>query len=349
TVQCDMVKEHLVAKAQDLANRLLKGLAQHARQKNVSISQQFEQILTQIKSHPKDAHELSALKDLVSRVENFEIVRLQEEISDMQAIMNLLEEFLYPVSNEDFTLSWNVVRYPQFIREALEDTKERIKQDSNIFETQLDQERDQLMRNLKKYQDEVENFVLYGLGTMQEMEECASKVEQLREKLVRAEKQVRSFNDRDILFGKEVREYAELKKLQDDFVPYDQLWSTMSDFHANHTVWLTGPFHELNAERVSDLVDKWYKLMYKLEKQFTSVSAVEPAKVAEDMRQKIQDFKRHVPVIRWLRTPGLRQRHWQEISKLLNYNLEPDSSLTLSHILSLPVHQHAEQLEEVCC
>jgi hypothetical protein len=41
--------------------------------------------------------------------------RFQREISAMQAKMGVLEDFQFRVSREDFDLSWNVVRYPQYI------------------------------------------------------------------------------------------------------------------------------------------------------------------------------------------------------------------------------------------
>jgi len=124
------------------------------------------------------------------------------------------------------------------------------------------------------------------------MEEYATQVEALREKLNRCRQQVTTFSERDELFGVQPKEYTELQELQAQFELYFNLWSTTSDFHASHALWMTGPFIELDAQKVVDNVDNWYKLMFKLEKALAD-QAPEPAKVAEEMRKKIEEFRHH--------------------------------------------------------
>ncbi len=98
--------------------------------------------------------------------------------------------------------------------------------------------------------------------------------------------------------------------------------------------WLGGQFLEVlqDPNEIERLVHGWHKLMTQLEKQFREAGATKPAAVAADTLKHITAFKEHVPLIQWLRSPGLYQRHWERISKILNKQLDPEN-LTLQQVL----------------
>ena len=124
---------------------------------------------------------------------------------------------------------------------------------------------------------EVETFREFGLGTALQMEEYATQVERLQDKLDRADQLVKSFNMRDVLFGEEPTEYTHLLDLRRKFKPYFQLWSTTSLFNASYALWMNGRFIELDPATIEKDVNAWYKLMFKLEKDLIAEEAVKPS------------------------------------------------------------------------
>ena len=156
-----------------------------------------------------------------------------------------------------------------------------------------------------------------------------------------------SFNEREGLFEMELTEYEDLDQIKREFEPISRLWSIASLFHTSHTVWMTGPFIELDPVKMESDVTSWWKAMYKLEK-LLSEKAPEPAKVATEMKEAIAKFKLHIPIISNLRNPGLRSRHWDALSDVVGQGIVPDVSLTWSQLLSLDVHDHREEIEKIC-
>ena len=347
-IDCQMIKEQLVSQAQAVSTKLMDGLAMRVREQCQSIAADFDSIMEGISAKPQDAQGLAALRALAADVRSRQIPHMKEVINDMQAVLKVLEEFLYSVDAKDFALSWNVVRFPGLIQSALKDTEFQIEADNERFQTQLAQEREQVQKNVTSYRSEVETFTQFGLASLAEMEEYASQVEALQAKLDKVQQAVDTFNERDAIFEVELTSYDEFEALKKDFEPHYQLWSTASDFHASHALWMTGPFIELDPITMEHNISTWFNLMFKLEKTLAE-SAPEPAKVAEEMREKIAEFKTHFPIVQWLRNPGLRPRHWNAVSEIIGQTINPDHALTLSAILQMPVHKHAEKIEEICC
>ena len=350
-IELHLLKEQLISKAKEVSNKLLEGLAGEIRQQNLDITTKFESMLARIKKKSTSVNELAELKSFSRQVETVEIPKLQKEIDHMQEKIRCLMLFRYPISRADFNLSWNVNRYPLHLMEGMEDTKLQIELDNSHFQKQLQEEQGRFQIDLEEYAQEVQSFIEFGMGTTAQMEQYASKVEALQDKLQAAEAKVASFNERDQLFGDVPMVYDELTAIKAKFKPFFELWSTTSLFNGSYSVWMTGPFVELDPVQIGKDVSAWHKLMYKLERELLADDAVKPSKVATEMKAKIQEFKSNLPVISWLRNPGLRQRHWDKLSATLAPGrqafLTPDADLTLSQILALDIASHKSAIEDI--
>ncbi len=54
-----------------------------------------------------------------------------------------------------------------------------------------------------------------------------------------------------------------------------------------------------------------------------------------------------LPVITNLRNPSLKQRHWDNIENILEYNFTKEEPMTLGLLTSLDAFAHTEAIEEV--
>uniref|UniRef100_A0A8C5C8I2 Dynein axonemal heavy chain 7 n=1 Tax=Gadus morhua TaxID=8049 RepID=A0A8C5C8I2_GADMO len=142
--------------------------------------------------------------------------------------------------------------------------------------------------------------------------------------------------------------------------PYDLLWSTALSFYQQAEVWMNsgpesnielgdpcslrlipGPFQKLDAEKVCEQLDLMWRTVYKLTKQFSSLPG--PRRVAETFRRKMDQFKQHLPVLSTICNPGLKERHWEQISSLVGFEVRPDGEASLAAMLE----QGLSQLEEI--
>ncbi|EAY14656.1 Dynein heavy chain family protein [Trichomonas vaginalis G3] len=70
-------------------------------------------------------------------------------------------------------------------------------------------------------------------------------------------------------------------------------------------------------------------------------------RVLNPLSQQIDEFKKHVPLIMKLRHPGIKTKHWEEISKVVGFNAAPDLELTLQGFLDLHFEQWMEQVTQI--
>ena len=72
-----------------------------------------------------------------------------------------------------------------------------------------------------------------------------------------------------------------------------------------------------------------FRTILKLEKSFQ-----EPAvrKLAETMRTSIEEFREHMPLILTLGNPGMKSRHWEQVSEIVGFPIKVDENMTLSKV-----------------
>lgn len=55
----------------------------------------------------------------------------------------------------------------------------------------------------------------------------------------------------------------------------------------------------------------------------------------------------HIPMVTILCNPGVRERHWKQMSEIVEYDLTPDSGTTLCKVLTLNLTPYLEQFESI--
>ena len=95
--------------------------------------------------------------------------------------------------------------------------------------------------------------------------------------------------------------------------PYLKLWTTSYDFHCKYEIWSEGPFMGLDADAIAEDVENMWKTLYKLSRSFQDQPG--PKRTAEVARAKIERFRAFLPLLQTICNPGLRKRHWKQVTK----------------------------------
>ncbi len=70
--------------------------------------------------------------------------------------------------------------------------------------------------------------------------------------------------------------------------------------------------------------------------------------VAVQTKKELDDFKQFIPLIQTLRSPGMKDRHWEELSKQIGFEFRPDSDMTLTKIIGeLNMQKHIDIIMKV--
>jgi dynein heavy chain len=70
-----------------------------------------------------------------------------------------------------------------------------------------------------------------------------------------------------------------------------------------------------------------------------------PLQVLGELKRRISNFELVVPIINALRNPGLRDRHWKEMSDELGILVKADGDFSLARAVQIGLNRHIETLE----
>ena len=205
------------------------------------------------------------------------------------------------------------------------------------------QEQNTFERNVEELAHRVANFHQYT--DIARVTKVNAIVNEIQATLAEYEVKAQTFNKRESLFGSEATEYDALSKIVKDFEPYASLWSTASDWAGWQREWLDGPILKLDPDEVDKAFTNAQRNAAKLVKSFKEVPGC--LGIAQQVKDEMAGFAQNVPVVQALRNPGMRDRHWDDLSKELRFELRPDDKFTLRDATEgLRLHEKAT-LEKV--
>jgi len=94
------------------------------------------------------------------------------------------------------------------------------------------------------------------------------------------------------------------------FTPFYELWTTIDDWESNMQSWLNDTFLTIDPTKLEESVSEAQRLINKNLKIFRNKQLVKIIKVAETIKEKIEEFSPSVPMLCAMLTEGMKDRHW---------------------------------------
>lgn len=342
TLDTSKMRTMLIKKHQEIRKSMLTGHRSYCDMLAKSILTRFEAISEKFATVPKDIEELTQLQDYIDSVPSL-VAPLKSEIASMIADNKLLDNFNFSVTDDHSRRMWTAVSWPVNLDSQMTRVKWAMDERKAKYAKQMESEQERFEREIEAIQEEVNRFATYDL--LAQVEDTAHHGETIKTKLEQAQASATVYNARETLFGKEVTEYENIAIAKKQFEPYYMLWSTSNEWISSHKSWTSDPFLNLNSETIEKAVDSFAVSIQKAFKYFSTAGNDACSEIAETIKGQIEAFKPYVPLIVALRCPGMKERHWANISEKLGFSLEPDASFTFQTVLELNLVDH---LEAIC-
>ncbi|KAF0288035.1 Dynein heavy chain 1, axonemal [Amphibalanus amphitrite] len=341
-VNTDLLRSAILKKKQALIDATLDHLAQILLMQAEEVNRAYMKMASRMTTKCSKIEDVTELREFMDTVP--ELVRAEKD-NTIKFIKDydVLDFFYHPLSNSDFGAKGDMSIWPYKIEVLLEETTDRLIEEEDKFKERQLQDQGTL-------NDKIDNLTMLVAGMtafndITKAHEVANEVRRVWKQLNECKEQGQLLNQRQRLFGMDLTPYDNLAKLIKDCEPYRALWLTASDWLRWQEAWMNDPLQGVDAESIERNVTEAFKTMHKAIKNFEEMPAI--MKVAEEIRDEIEAFKPHIPLIMGLRNPGMRHRHWEKLSDLIGIKIVPKATLTFAKCLEMGLQNYTDQIAEV--
>ena len=270
-------------------------------------------------------------------------------LEDTYPYYHALSEMQRNLSDEDNKLKAAVQYWPTKLKHEIKVTEAAMSQDQMRYEEEQTAAQEEFVTTVKNLETVIEG--LSELTDMAETEEYASRVVDIDLQLKDAQAHAAVFNRRESIFGKRPTDYSKIRRAFEDFDPFNKFWVYARDWKSWKVGWTECPFAELDATEMEQKVADAFKVMFKMGKQFVSKKLPTYAANCETIRLELDAFQKYIPLSLALRSPGMRDRHWEQIAEDVGVRVpHDDPEFNLGKLIEMGVFapEKADEIVKVC-
>ena len=332
--ECGLLKQDLVAHCTTWQQRLTGILNDNARAELESIVNMFKENTEILSSKPTNLDELANKVNLLKSLQGSkeETAARFGPVEDKYASLTKFD--VTPTDEEAAALSGIHIQWEEFqgtLRRAegmLQTSKATMKQDLEISMDNLGtsaKEAFKASRTKLPFTDDL---------TIEEAEaqiaEQTAAISELRSK----EKSLIGGME---IFGLDAPVYKELGDAERDLDLLSRTWGIARTWEDKWNEWKNGVFRLLDVENAVIVAAGFNKKIVKLGRAIKQLGR--PWKCWSALQERVKQFMATMPLIRDLRNPAIRPRHWQDLKNELRKDFDPISdTFTLEQVFTLGLH-----------
>eukprot|EP00658_Telonema_sp_P-2_P054027 TRINITY_DN4285_c0_g6_i2.p1 TRINITY_DN4285_c0_g6~~TRINITY_DN4285_c0_g6_i2.p1 ORF type:complete len:1070 (-),score=382.92 TRINITY_DN4285_c0_g6_i2:61-3270(-) len=344
-VDCVDLRKKLTLKCSLLAQKVLELMAKRARVKAEDVDDKFSTIRATLIRPLETPEDCVRTKEFIKTIPD-QVYDLQVLINEMKELDNGLDTFEFALSDDDFSKKWRAVGWPSRLDDEIIRRTHEIEQVKRTLTDGIEKSQVTFAKEVDKLQKTVAGF--YKRTDIKKVSEIANEVRGILQDIQKCREQANIFNTHEGLFDREKSDYGHVHALSKDMEAYATLWLTTDDWLQWHSAWTNDPFDTLDAEEITNNTLQALKNMQKCcrEPKFKDKAPI--LKIAEEIRAQIEDFKPVLPVLRYLRQDGMKDRHWNDLSRELSMELRPGATLhTLQDVYTLDLIMYEQQIMKI--
>ncbi|KAK9514800.1 hypothetical protein VZT92_025488 [Zoarces viviparus] len=369
-LDCEELKLGLANKAQNYAEILLKKVIASNREINLQICSEFETISENILKVPESTEDMTKIIDCINFAKTKGLAELNKRIKEAFCRLIYILD-VHTLEPEDLELNTTLLLWPQKILDIFDRSDEMMQEAMQKGEQELLARGERLIVQLEKLGRRIEEFPLCSeLELMQQYVTDARMVQKL---LQEAEEEIVFINSEELFYKRDQTLYPEVEVIKASISLYQKLFGYVLNWQRTQARWMDGSFLDLNGESMEGKVDEVFRDIFKMlkvfqqkqknaEQEMQRIAAKNRQKPCEDdsrkqesptvllcstVMEQIKEFKEHIPVVSILCNPGIRARHWDQMSEIVGHDLTPDSGTTLRKVLEQNLTPHLNKFESI--
>lgn len=264
---------------------------------------------------------------------------LEKEAEVVKEMYNLIEEYKVPCPPEDLVVFQTLFPCIQVTRNSID--KALTERDSNVakFCSTLEKDIGTLTEDCRRIKSQAEAPAILD----PDADPVATKglIDRLINEIEDLQKTAYTYKNYQKNFKVEVTKFDELEQVIGEIKLKQLLWNSLEEWETMTKEWSSIKFESLEPEQLNQIVNKYGKNVYQVEK------GLPPNNLVPKLKQKVEDMRNKMPMITDLRNPSLKKRHWDIVNEVLEIIPNEEVDLTLGQLIEIDAFQHAERIQEI--
>eukprot|EP00762_Andalucia_godoyi_P002660 ANDGO_03360.mRNA.1 Dynein-1-beta heavy chain len=289
---------------------------------------------------PKDPEDMVLIQRFVEDNRGA-MAQVRTDVRNLQEVVDLSAAYHCELPAEPLKAFFAALECPLALSRSVDTAADIYEEKKSEFIDQLLKDNVELTGDFDSVVVEIDSFVEYT--RLEDAAKASEFAAHVRTRLQDLESRSNLYRSRESLFNLHPTDRTLLVDLKKSFGPNDLLWSTAWAFLKVLPDWMDGPFVHLNAPEIDTSLKAWINAAHSASSSFKYRPQM--LDLTTDLISKLSDFAVHLPLIKYLRHPGLKARHWKEIEAVIGINIPSDETVALSTILEK--HLADSQIEQL--
>ena len=343
-INCREIRNSLSGKHAMFVKQITDQIGLIAKDTTATLLENFKKMHRDISKPPKDVEELTEIKAMIERIP-MDIEKMKIEIDANMETFQILEKFNFKFNLDDLNKKWELYGYPKKTYEVIQAKTEELEKQKVVFQEHTSTEQEEFREAIEELENIVKGFVQYA--DISQYKETAGVVERVQKRLEECVSSAKTFNNREFLFGVENTDYSQVHNCNKEFKPFADLWNTINNWYSKYDHWMNGEWESVNGREIEDTVDAAVKTISQVFRHFKNRDIQSILPVVEKIKSEVDTFKQYVKMAVALRKPGMKDRHWDQITEKVGFEVRPYEGFTLNTAISMGLKKFDDFLDDV--
>ncbi|KAF4673150.1 hypothetical protein FOL46_007748 [Perkinsus olseni] len=332
--------DSLVAAARAGKEAMREAVVERNKERCIHVLKRLEELAVKLRKPASTEAQLAALERTLGGLKKEGFLAMFEEFQECLRWQDVLSDLDLIVGPEELSLVYETAVWLRKIERLCSEREDGLLKEREVLEEKFSATRRKFEAQLEGVCNAVDR--VEELGTLRLAEENLGRVAAAREKVDGAVREAARVNEKEVDLGYPVSPFEQLKQAVAGLEACEKLWGLAFEFNRDHQQWTRGPLFYQEPKLIDEASSRMLNLASQLEELFAEDTP--PRGVVAAMKSQLEEFRESLPLIRVLCWKGLAARHWEEISDVVGFHMEPDPTFTLSRILDMDVGKHVSAL-----
>lgn len=239
----------------------------------------------------------------------------------------------------------NSITFQWYLRMAsvLSQNQKIVEEKTQEYQELLHKRIEQFRRDLDLYCEQLLEYENWGDIAL--VSKYKRKANVLDSRLMVAIEKIERINEEETAYNWSRSEYPLRKQTHDKLLPYKMLFDAGQDFIEKRDQWLKSQVGSFDPIDIGNDIETIYEIVVKLAEDFEPNP--QSKRLAEDIKIIIDEFKLNMPIIQTLGNPGMKLRHWEQISEMVGFPITVSAELTLEKIIEFGLEDYLGRFEKI--